>query len=111
MTKRNRVKRQSDRNAISLETPIKNDENSTIGDTITDKKTIENILFDDGKECFSPEMEAYLSKLSKLQREVLRLISIGFSPNEIVKELNINKRMYDDCYDAIHSYRNMSVLI
>ena len=26
MTKRNRVKRQSDRNAISLETPIKNDE-------------------------------------------------------------------------------------
>lgn len=111
MTKRNRVKRQSDRNAISLETPIKNDENSTIGDTITDKKTIENILFDDGEECFSPEMEAYLSKLSKLQREVLRLISIGFSPNEIVKELNINKRMYDDCYDAIHSYRNMSVLI
>ena len=52
----------------------------------------------------------YLGRLSDLQKEVLRLISIGFMPNEILEELHINSKMYEDCYNAIHSYRNISLL-
>ena len=89
MTKRNRYKRQADKMAISIDTPIGEDENLTIGF----------------------KMQQYLNQLSSLQEEVLRLISIGYTPSEIIGELHINKKQYDDCYRAIHSYRNISILL
>ena len=69
------------------------------------------IFFEEKEETYSSEMKQYLAKLSVLQREVLRLISIGFEPREILDELHINKKQYEDCYNAIHSYRNISVLM
>ena len=110
MTRRNRQKRQCDNNSISIDTPI-GDENFTIGDTISSKSTIEKEFFEEREECYSKEMCRYLGRLSELQKEVLRLISIGFVPSEILEELHINQKMYEDCYQAIHSYRNISVLI
>ena len=111
MTRRNRYKRQADRMAISIDSPVGEDENMTLSDIIADKATIEKIFFEENEDTYSAEMQRYLSRLSILQREVLRLISIGFNPNEILTELHINKKQYDDCYNAIHSYRNISVLI
>ena len=111
MTRRNRSKRQADKNAISIDTPIGDDENCTLNDIIADKKTIESDFFGENKDGYSYQMQKYLSRLSPLQREVLRLISIGFMPSEILEELHINQKMYEDCYKAIHSYRNISVLI
>ena len=112
MTRRNRQKRQCDNNSISIDTPIGDEDgNFTIGDTITSKSTIEKEFFEEREECYSKEMCKYLGRLSDLQKEVLRLISIGFMPSEILEELHINQKMYEDCYQAIHSYRNISVLI
>ena len=112
MTRRNRQKRQCDNNSISIDTPIGDEDgNFTIGDTIASKYTIEKEFFEDREESYSKEMCRYLGRLSNLQKEVLRLISIGFMPNEILEELHINQKMYEDCYQAIHSYRNISVLI
>ena len=111
MTRRNRYKRQADRMAISIDSPVGEDENMTLSDIIADKDTIEKIFFEENEDAYSAEMQRYLSRLSILQREVLRLISIGFNPNEILTELHINKKQYEDCYQAIHSYRNISVLI
>lgn len=111
MTRRNRKKRQADKMALSLNTPIgEDDENTTIGDMMADKSTIETELFEKKEEGYSTKMNKYLSKLSDLQKEVLRLISIGFTPSEILEELHINQRIYEDCYQAIHSYRNISLL-
>ena len=110
MTRRNRYKRQADRMAISIDSPVGEDENMTLSDIIADKDTIEKIFFEENEDTYSAEMQRYLSRLSILQREVLRLISIGFNPNEILKELHINKKQYEDCYQAIHSYRNISLL-
>ena len=112
MTRRNRQKRQCDNNSISIDTPIGDEDgNFTIGDTIASKYTIEKEFFEEREESYSKEMCRYLSRLSDLQKEVLRLISIGFMPSEILEELHINQKMYEDCYQAIHSYRNISVLI
>ena len=112
MTRRNRQKRQCDNNSISIDTPIGDEDgNFTIGDTIASKYTIEKEFFEEREDGYSREMCMYLGRLSDLQKEVLRLISIGFMPNEILEELHINKKMYEDCYQAIHSYRNISVLI
>ena len=111
MTRRNRQKRQADKMAVSIETPIGENENITLSDIIADKNTIEKMFFEENEDTYSAEMQKYLSRLSVLQREVLRLISVGFNPNEILTELHINKKQYEDCYNAIHAYRNTSILM
>ena len=110
MTKRNREKRKVDRMSISIDTPIGDDENSTIGDMIADDFTIEKKLFDENEEEYSKRVLLYLSRLSSLQKEVLKLSVAGYLPNEIREELHISAKQYSDCYEAIHSYRNVSLL-
>lgn len=95
---------------ISIYSPIGDDDNSTIGDIIADETTIEKEIFDKNEEGYSNRMLLYLSRLSNLQKEVLRLNIAGYLPNEIREELHISEKEYADCYAAIHSYRNVSVL-
>ena len=110
MTRRNREKRKADRMSISIDTPIDDNENCTIGDLIVDDFTIERELFDKREEGYSKRMLLYLSRLSNLQKEILRLNIAGYLPNEIRGELHISEKEYADCNAAIHSYRNVSVL-
>lgn len=112
MTRRNRQKRQADKKSISIDTPIGDEDSGfTLGDTLASNSTIEKEIFNEKEEGYSKEMCKYLSKLSNLQKEVLHLISIGFMSSEIIDELHINQKMYEDCYNAIHSYRNTAVLM
>lgn len=110
ITRRNRDKRKADRMSISIDTPVGDDENSTIGDMIADDFSIEKELFDKDEKGYSVKMLLYLSKLSSLQKEILRLNIAGYLPNEIREELHISEKQYADCNSAIHSYRNVSVL-
>lgn len=112
MTRRNRQKRQADKNSVSIYTPVGDEgSNATLSDMIADSRTIEKEIFEENEEGYSKEMALYLNRLSNLQKEVLRLISIGITPSEILKELHINQKTYEDCYSAIHSYRNISILM
>lgn len=95
---------------VSLDAPVGEEGGMTVGEMLAHKSTIESDFFDKREDVYSEKMDKYLNKLSSLQREVLRLISIGFMPSEILEELHINKKMYEDCYNAIHSYRNISLL-
>lgn len=110
ITRRNREKRKADRMSISIDTPVGDDDNSTIGDMIADDLTIEKEIFDKNEEGYSKRMLLYLSRLSNLQKEVLRLNIAGYLPVEIRKELHISEKQYTDCHAAIHSFRNVSVL-
>jgi len=110
ITRRNLEKRKADRMSISIDTPVGDDENCTIGDIIADDFTIEKKLFEEKEEGYSRRMLLYLSRLSNVQKEVLRLNIAGYLPSEIREELHINEKEYIDCYAAIHSYRNVSVL-
>ncbi len=110
MTKRNTEKRKADRMSISIDTPVGEDKSLTLGDTIADDFDVEKKVLEGNKEEYSSKMLLYLSKLSNLQKEVLKLNIAGYLPNEIREELHINEKEYADCYAAIHSYRNVSVL-
>ncbi len=110
MTRRNCEKRKADRMSISIDTPIGDEEGLTIGDTLADKFSIEKELFEKSEEGYSNRMLQYLSRLSTLQKEVLRLNIAGYLPGEIREKLHISEKQYADCYAAIHSYRNVSVL-
>lgn len=110
ITRRNREKRKVDRMSIPIDAPIGDDENSTVGDMIADDFNIEKEIFDKKEEGYSKRMLLYLSKLSNIQKEILRLNIAGYLPNEIREELHISEKEYADCYAAIHSYRNVSLL-
>ena len=110
ITKRNREKRKIDRMAISIDTPIGDDKSSTIKDVITVKFDIDKEVFKEEEEAYSKKMLLYLSKLSSVQKDVLRLTIAGYFPREIKEELNINQKQNLECNAAIHAYRNISVL-
>ncbi len=111
MTRRNREKRKLDRLTVSIDMPVDHEEDCTIGDMIADDFIIEKELIDRDEEGYSRRMRLYLDRLSNLQKEVLRLNMDGYLPNEIREELHISEKQYADCYAAIHSYRNVSVLL
>lgn len=111
MTRRNREKRKADRMSISIDMPIGDDENSTVGDMLVDSFDMEREIFEDKEEQYSKRMLLYLSKLSKLQKKVLKLTAAGYSSDEIEDALHISSKQYADCNAAIQSYRNVSVFI
>lgn len=110
MTRRNREKRKADRISVSLDAPISEEEEATIGDTIADSFNMEEELLREGEAGYSSKTLQYLERLSDLQKEVLRLCVNGYLPNEIREELHISPKQYADCCAAIHSYRNVSLL-
>lgn len=110
MTRRNRQKRQADRMSVSIDTPIGTDGDCTIGDMIADSFDMDKVIFERGEEGYSKKVILYLNRLSKTQKEILRLIIVGYNPREIQTALHISEKEYSDCNAAIHSYRNVSVL-
>lgn len=110
MTKRNREKRRAERMTVSLDTPVGEDEATTIGDMLIGNFDMEREVLEKEEEKYSGRMLLYLGRLSGLQKEVLRLKTNGYSPEEIRDRLHISRKQYADCKAAIHAYRNVSVL-
>lgn len=95
ITRRNREKRKADRMSISIDTPIGDDENLTIGDMIADDFMIEKELFEkEEREEWRKEVKDYLKRLSPLQREIAFLLSDNNTPEEICEELNITLKHF-----------------
>ena len=102
MTRRNREKRKADRMSISIDAPIGDDENSTIGDMIASDFCIEKELFEkDNREEWSKEIKVYLDSLSPLQRKIAFLLSDNNTPNEICEELHITLRHFENSMKRI----------
>lgn len=109
MTRRCRKKRKGEKTDISIDMPVGEDESCTIGDMIASDFSVEHELFEN-EDGYSKRMLEYLSRLSTLQKEILKLNIAGYLPTEIREELHLSEKQYADCYAAIHSYRNVSVL-
>ncbi len=111
ITRRNREKRRADRVSVPIDTPIGDDDNNTLGDMIADRFDLEREILEEQEGGYSPRVQRYLGRLSGLQKEVLWLGAAGYLPGEIREELHISEKQYADCYAAIHSYRNISLLL
>lgn len=111
ITARNREKRKIDRLSISLNTPVSEAEEVVLADVIASNFDMEKEIFGEKEEeRYSARMDLYLSRLSKMQREILKLRAEGYNSQEIQEELHISKNIYSDCKSAICAYRNVSVL-
>ena len=77
-----------------------------------DKTIVENIPYIDSEttDDLSEEMKLYLSRLSKLQRDILFAMSEGYSNEEIIVRFKITEKQRVEACSAIRSYRNVSVL-
>ncbi len=110
ITRRNREKRRAERMSVSIDTPVDEDESETLGDGIAGSFDVEREVL--GKEeGYSTRMLRYLERLSGLQKKVLEMSAVGYSPCEIRTQLHINEKQLAECNSAIHSYRNVSVLL
>ena len=104
MTRRNREKRKADRMSISIDTPIGDDENSTIGDMIADDYTIEKeVINQEEREEWRKEVKEYLDSLSPLQRMIAFLLSDNNTPDEICEELHITIKHFENYMKRILS--------
>lgn len=111
ITKRNREKRRADRLSVSIDALVDEEENITLGELLADSFDVEEIVFEKNEAGYSSRMLSYLDRLSGTQREMLKLMSVGYLPNEIKRKLHLNEKQYADCSAAIRSYRNVSVLL
>ncbi len=110
ITRRNREKRKADRMALSLDAPIGDDENSTLGELIADGFDVEKEAFGE-LDAVAFKLERYLQRLSRRQKKVLELLSLCYKAEEIRKMLHITQREYVDMLDGIRAYENIKILL
>ena len=101
---------------VSLDAPVYEGSTRTIGDMIAETKVatdydIDKTFFEDDGEKYTEKMLKYISRLSNLQREVVKLIISGYKTEEIQKILHISTKQCQDCMVGIRSYRNAKVLL
>lgn len=110
MTKRNRQKRLGDRNSVSMEALIGADESTTIGELLVSDCDIESELFEKSEYFMEEKMEKYRNSLTGMQRRILSLKMEDFKKNEILKELNITEKTYDNNLAQMKSYDKIRIL-
>lgn len=92
--------------ACSLEAPISQD----LGNDLTLMDVIPNREEKDMEE-ISDNMREYLSGLTRLQREIIIRKARGEKVNQIIKELGITLKVYNNEYALAKSYKNTSTLL
>lgn len=110
ITKRNREKRRADRNTISMDEPVGEEEGITIGELIASDFDLENELLEEAGIPNDEKTEKYLENLSKKQRRIVELLMEGYAPPEIREQLHMKEKEYSDHMAAIRSYENISIL-
>lgn len=102
MTRRGRYKRKADKDSISIDSPINDDNSCTLADIIPDNKTVESEIFQEDEENnWRDEVKEYLNNLSPLQRKIAFLLSDDNTPDEICKELHITMKHFENSVKRI----------
>lgn len=111
MTKRNREKRKTEQLLVSMDALIGEGEMLTWRDVIPGRYDMEEEMLERSGENYSERTMHYLERLSKVQKEVLRLKIDGYLPDEIRRKLHLTKKQYAEHNAAIYSDRNVLLLI
>ena len=113
MTRRNRQKRKADKMALSLETPIGDEEDggSTLGDMIASNINIEKeILGDDSDIIMDEKIERYLKSLSKIQRKIIEMKMQNVEVQHIKEELGLTDSQYSSHMEEVVQYEHIRLL-
>ena len=108
MTHLNRQKRQADRMSVSLDTPIGEDETSTIADVVSSNINVEKEIIEEETD---ENVEIFLASLSNLQRKIIELKMKDCTSEEIKQRLNISDREYNSAMKSIQINENLSLFV
>lgn len=110
MTGLNREKRRADRLSVSIDTPIGESENATIGDLLASDFDIEKEALDKIGVSNDEKVEKYLNGLSSVQRQIVEMKMNDVTISEIKCNLNLTDGQYEDHCRQIKSFRNTQIL-
>lgn len=112
MTRRNRQKRQADKNSISIDTRIGDEEGKcTLGDMIASNINIEKeILGDDADIIMDEKIERYLESLSKIQRKIIEMKMQNVEVQHIKEELGLTDSQYSSHMEEVVQYEHIRLL-
>lgn len=94
---------------VSLNAPLKSDENTTYGDMIQSDFNIDAEI---SKKIgtYRDDVEDFLNSLSDMQRKICILIMKGYVAEDIKKILAITDKKYKECWSVITSYDKKRIL-
>lgn len=112
MTRRNRQKRQADKNSISIDTRIGDEDGKcTLGDMIASNINIEKeILGDDTDIIMDEKIERYLESLSKIQRKIIEMKMQNVEVQHIKEELGLTDSQYSSHMEEVVQYEHIRLL-
>lgn len=111
MTRRNRQKRKADRMALSWQTPVGDEGNSTLSDMIASNINIEKeILGDDADIIMDEKIERYLNSLSKIQRKIIEMKMQNVEVQNIKEELGLTDSQYSSHMQEVVQYEHIRLL-
>lgn len=110
ITARNRQKRQADRLAISLDTPLADDDDLCLLDTIASKSSVDGELEKNG--VYEDEkIEIYLSGLSKKARKIIEMRMEDIPVNEIKNKMKLSDKQYDKYMDEAKKSEDLVLFV
>ena len=112
MTRRNRQKRKADRDSISIDTPIGDEDGKyTLVDMIASNTNIEKeILGDDSDIIMDEKIERYLKSLSKIQRKIIEMKMQNVEVQHIKEELGLTDSQYSSHMEEVVQYEHIRLL-
>lgn len=106
MNRDKRMAKDEDGNPLqnsSLDAPISDEDNSTIGDYIDGEFCVEEEVIGDSNE----RVECCLESLSSIQRKIIELKMEGISVEEVKQQLNLSNSEYENHMKAIKENRTV----
>jgi hypothetical protein len=94
----------------SIYTPIGDEENMTIGDTIQSNFDMDSALLETMNYGYSDKIEIFLDSLSEIPRKIAEMIMSGYSVENIKNNLRLTDKEYQDYWKIINSYEKKRVL-
>jgi len=110
ITKRNRNKRKGDRQAISIDMTVSDEDDLTLGDIIEDDFDMDSVLEEKFGGYKDEKVEKYLSNLSEIQRKIVEMKMEDVSVSEIKKRLKLSDKQYKRHCQGLRAFDNISVL-
>jgi DNA-directed RNA polymerase specialized sigma24 family protein len=111
ITRRNRLKRQTDLTAISLDTPVGGEKGYTVGDGLVSKFDMNSEISEEIGILREEKVERYLNRISSIQRKIVVMRMKGYEPFEIRHVLDITQKQYNGHMNTIRSYENKKALL
>ena len=109
---RYREKRLADRNSVSLDASLDEEEGFTLYELIpSDFDVFEEVMENQTGVQNQDKIQKYISRLSRQQIDMLNLLIDGYRPAEIRQMLEITPVEYSDSLKVLRSYENVKCLL